>query len=246
MHRYNYAFAFLIFTSAFFSEHLVAAQDSSSNLVAVNQPFLEPYHATYSTVWKKGISIKVKGTQELIRQKNNTWLFTFKAKTFFASLSESSIFTLNKEQQIKPLSYHYSSSAFGKKRNAELTFNWEKQQVVNNIKNKPWKMAIPENTLDKLSIQLQIRQDIKNNKSQLNYQIADGGLLKTWVFKNLGKDTIATKVGTIEAIKVTRIDNQTDDRYTIFWFSPQHDYTLVKLEHRKKKEFYRLNIESLH
>ncbi|TBR41121.1 DUF3108 domain-containing protein [Marinomonas agarivorans] len=208
-------------------------------------PFLAPYSATYSTVWKKGISLKVKGTQELIKQSDNQWLFLFKAKTFFASLKESSLFQLDENNQIQPLAYHYRSSAFGKERQAKLVFDWQKQQVVNDVKNTRWKMTIPESTLDKLSVQLQIRQDIKSKKTDLSYRIADGGLLKTWVFQNLGVEKINTKIGAIEAIKVTRIDNRKKDKYTTFWFSPKHDYLLVKLEHRKKKEFYQLNLESL-
>ena len=101
-----------------------------------------------------------------------------------ASLDESSTFHV-KDHQIIPSKYEYRSSALGNKRSATLTFDWENNLVRNDVKDKPWNLSIPVNTLDKLSIQLQVREDLKQGKSTFDYQIADGGYLKkTGSFKN--------------------------------------------------------------
>lgn len=211
---------------------------------ALADRFIKPYSATYSTTWKKGISIKVEGTQTLTQSDDNIWLFSFKADTFFASLNESVEFTVDRGQ-IFPLSYEYHTSAFGKKRDATLTFDWQKNRVRNDIKNKPWNMNIEAGVLDKLSIQLQIRQDLKHNKDALDYHIADGGKLKSWHFERLGKEQIETQLGTIEAIKVKREAAGKKAKTTTFWFAPEYDYLLVKLVHKEKKESYQLEIDSI-
>ena len=217
------------------------------SLVANSYPsdsFIKPYSATYSTTWKKGISIKVEGTQTLSQSPNKQWHFSFQADTFFASLNESVEFKVN-EGQIFPLLYEYHTSAFGKKRDAVLTFDWQKKRVRNDIKNKPWHMDIQAGVLDKLSIQLQIRQDLKRNKAKLDYLIADGGKLKPWHFERLGNEQIDTQLGAIDTIKVKREGTGKKAKTTTFWFAPKYDFLLVKLVHQEKKESYKLELDSI-
>lgn len=211
---------------------------------ALADSFIKPYSATYSTTWKKGISIKVEGTQTLTHSSDNQWLFSFKADTFFASLNENVKFKVN-NGQIFPLIYEYHTSAFGKKRDATLTFDWLKNRVRNDIKNKPWNMDIKAGVLDKLSIQLQIRQDLKRNKVELDYLIADGGKLKPWHFERLGTEQINTQLGAINTIKVKREGTGKKAKTTTFWFAPKYDFLLVKLLHQEKKESYKLELESI-
>lgn len=206
--------------------------------------YIKPYSATYSTTWKKGISIKVEGTQTLSHTADNHWLFSFQASTFFASLNESVKFKVD-NGQIFPLIYEYHTSAFGKKRDATLTFDWQKNRVRNDIKNKPWHMDIEAGVLDKLSIQLQIRQDLKHDKTRLEYQIADGGKLKNWQFERLGNEVIETKFGDVNTIKVKREGTGKKAKTTTFWFAPKYDFLLVKLVHKEKKESYKLELDSI-
>ncbi|QUX96321.1 DUF3108 domain-containing protein [Marinomonas sp. CT5] len=208
------------------------------------EDFLKPYSAVYSTVWKKGISLKVEGKQTLTKQSDDLWKFVFSADSLIASLDESSVFRV-KDHQIIPSKYEYRSSALGNKRRATLTFDWENNRVRNDIKDKPWNMTIPPKTLDKLSIQLQVREDLKQGKSIFDYQIADGGHIKNWRFKREKMETIDTKLGRISGIKVIRTDNLEDGKKTSFWFAPKFDYLLVKLEHKEDGESYHLDIDSM-
>ncbi|MBJ7538453.1 DUF3108 domain-containing protein [Marinomonas transparens] len=206
--------------------------------------FLTPYTAIYSTVWKKGISLKVEGKQTLSQKDDGLWQFRFTAEAMIASLEETSSFKVQ-NHQILPSVYQYKSSVLGKKKLATITFDWDKMRVRNDIKNKPWHLAIPPKTLDKLSIQLQVRQDLKLGKNEFNYQIADGGRLKNWRFERAGRDKIETSIGRLSAIKLIRTDKLESGKRTTFWFSPKHDYLLVKLEHKEDGESYRLDIDSV-
>lgn len=206
--------------------------------------FLAPYSATYSTVWKKGISLKVEGKQTLSKKSADLWEFKFTADNFIASLNETSTF-LVEDHQIIPQQYHYESKVFGKKKSADLTFDWKNNQVLNDIKDKPWYLSIPPKTLDKLSIQLQVRQDLKQGKNEFDYSIADGGYIKNWRLKREKRETITTALGRVSTIKMTRIDNLESGKRTYFWFAPKFDYLLVKLEHKTDGESYRLDLDKI-
>lgn len=206
--------------------------------------FLTPYTAVYSTVWKKGISLKVEGKQTLSKKSDDLWAFVFSANSMIASLDESSTFRVE-QHQIIPIIYEYKSAVLGKKRTATLTFDWEKNLVRNDVKDKPWNLAINPNTLDKLSIQLQLRQDLKLGKNEFDYQIADGGYIKNWRFEREKMETIKTKLGRLLAIKIIRTDNLDKGKRTSFWFVPKLDYLLVKLEHKEDGESYYLDIDSI-
>ena len=208
-----------------------------------NDPFLEAYSAVYSTVWKKGISLKVEGKQTLTKQNGDMWKFAFTADSLIASLKESSEFYV-RDHQIVPTKYHYKTKVLGKTRKATLTFDWKKQLVRNDVEEKPWNLSINPNTLDKLSIQLQIRQDLKQGKNEFDYLIADGGYIKNWQFKRDKMETINTKLGHLSAIKLVRTDNLSKGKQTSFWFVPKLDYLLVKLVHQEDGESYTLDIDS--
>lgn len=222
----------------------VLSFSTETNSKPTPNTFLKPYTAVYSTVWKKGISLKVEGKQTLTKKDNNLWEFVFSADSMFASLDERSTFYVEKNH-IVPTKYTYKSSAFGKKKAATLTFNWDKNFVRNDIKNKPWNLTINPKTLDKLSFQLQVRQDLKLGKNIFNYQIADGGRIKNWSFIRDDMENIETKLGQVSAIKVIRTDNLHKGKKTSFWFAPKLDYLLVKLEHKEDGESYRLDIDTL-
>ncbi len=232
-------FILLISILGIFCQPAVSSTDSSNH---VSNLFF-PYKATYSTIWKKGLSLEVQGTQTLTKEDSH-WFFEFKASTFFASLTENVSFQL-KNNQIRPENYYYKSQLLGKKREAKLTFDWEQMQVKNDIKNKPWKMDIHEKTIDKLGIQLQLRQDLKVGREELHYEIADGGRLKYWTFERIGTQKVKTSLGDLDTVKVVRTDNQNNDRESVFYFAPEYDFLLVKMKYVENKESYLLEIKSI-
>lgn len=206
--------------------------------------FFEPYNALYSTVYKKGITLKVEGTQTLTQTTDNTWKFEFSVDTLLASLKESSQFRLD-GSSLRPTEYQYSSRILGKHKEMLLHFDWDDMKVTNDVKNEPWKMDINDLTLDRLTLQLQLRFDLLNQREQLSYDIADGGKLKRYTFAQQQIETIDTKLGHLETIKVARTDNLSEKRHSYFWFAPEYDYLLVKMEHFEKGESYILNLEKI-
>ena len=210
----------------------------------IKTDFLSPYTVTYSALYKKGITLRVEGSQTLTRKDDKLWQFDFEVDTLLASLNETSTFELQ-EQNLRPIEYRYSSSILGKKKNVTVTFDWNKMTALNNVKGSQWKMSINDITLDRLTLQLQLRYDLLNNRDDLSYDIADGGKLKRYIFKKQTTELIDTKLGELETIKVVRTDNLSDKRHQYFWFAPEQGFLLVKMEHFEKGESYTLNIDSV-
>ncbi|MFD1384867.1 DUF3108 domain-containing protein [Rhodanobacter aciditrophus] len=229
----------VIFFSLFFQIMPVLASTPASPV-----HFIPSFQATYSTIWEKGISFKVEGKQTLTQQKPNLWHFEFSADTLLASLSESVTFRATKNA-IRPLNYHYKSRLLNKKREAKLTFDWNNMKVLNDVESKPWKMDITNKTIDRLGLQLQVRYDLIHGKETLKYDVADGGKIKHYTFKKGKTEQIKTKLGTLDVVKVIRTDNLTDKRQSYFWFAPEYDFLLVRMEHHEKGESYILDLEKV-
>ncbi|OMH25879.1 DUF3108 domain-containing protein [Motiliproteus sp. MSK22-1] len=197
---------------------------------------LPPFHANYSA--KLGLSIGGEASRQLSRLADGQWLFAQDATALFATVHETSRFESD-DSQVIPKDYEYLRKVLGKKRHALLLFDWDKHLVTNNVQDRPWKLAIKPGTLDKLNYQLQLRLDLLNGKTKLEYLVADGGLIKNYRFEAIGQEQIDTPLGKLNTIKVQRIRGPDDKRKTLLWFALDLDLLLVKLSQldKKGKEF---------
>lgn len=146
--------------------------------------------------------------------------------------------------QIIPRLYEYKDSNKPNK-NAQLSFDWQQHKVTNNIGAKPWKMTIPTGTQDKFSYMLALMQDLRKGNTSPEYNIADGGRLKTYRFNSLGKEKIKTPIGTLETLKVRRIRVGKQNRFTDIWCAPSLGYLPVKVERHKDDNIYTMLVESV-
>lgn len=206
---------------------------------------LKPSITEYKASFKGGIPITGTATRSLEQLANNVWRYHFDVDSLLANINESVYFQWDGEKII-PITYHYRRSGWAvSDRTATLEFNWNRLKVLNDVQGKPWSMPIPEGAMDKLGYQLQIRLDLLNEKPELNYQVADGGLLKRLHFKRQGEGPLETELGTITAVSVMKVPSETDNRRTTLWFAKEWDYLLVKLvQIEADGERYEINLES--
>ena len=129
------------------------------------------------------------------------------------------------QQQLRPIEYSYDRKGSKKQRHVKLSFNWDKMRVTNDINNDPWSMKITDGTLDKLLYHLALMHDLANGKELFDYQVADGGSLKSYSFSNLGEETLRTKLGSFNTIKLIRPGK----RDTILWCAKELNYLPIKL-----------------
>lgn len=199
-------------------------------------PFPEQFSASYD-VKKAGITIGE--TRRVLSRENGQYLFESITRpvgiaTLFTNgqVVERSLWQFFQGQP-RPMQYTFFNSGSKKKRNIQLDFDWEKNQVINIINNKPWTMPLEHGTSDKLLYQLRIMQDLATASGSLRYPVADGGKLKYYDIKILGRERIRTPLGTFEAV---RLQHTKKGRQTTMWCAQELDYLPVRIEQRKNND----------
>lgn len=227
MPGFKFVSKFLVLLSVALSWSLTAS--------AAEKITLKPFSASYEINWKSGISLSGNTVRKLSTNENGDWSFESKASAMFASVFESTQFKWQ-NNQIIPLKYHFKQSVLGKKRIADVSFDWEQLKVTNTVEDKPWKMPISEGVQDKLSYQLLLQQDLARGLEEFNYSVADGGKLKQYKFVVDGKEIVEAPIGSYEAIRIKRLRDAKKNRETFIWFAPELDYQIIKLHQIEKKD----------
>lgn len=216
-----------------------APSDSATVTQAVKLP--KPFKAVYEA--KYG-GLSVTATRTLRSVDGNAMELRFLASSWLAKIEEVSTFTWGTEGQLIPQHYLYKRSGLGRDRNAELNFDWQTQKVVNNVQNKPWTMPVPSDAQDKLSYQLQLRHDVHNRKTDMNYQVADGGRIKHYQFEVQGEEVLTTPVGKLNTTRVKRIRDD-NERVTILWLANDWDHLLIRIQQQEEDgKHYEINLAS--
>lgn len=193
---------------------------------------LSHFHTNYSASFK-GLPVQGNAYRKLEPTDSNQFRVDANASSFLASREEHSLFSWQKQGLIQPSIYEYHQQAMGKTRDAILQFNWQNLTVINNVQQKPWRMAIPGNTQDKLSYQLQLRADLIKSQSitagqEFTYPVADGGKLKHYTFTIIGEKWINTPAGWLNTVIAQR-KRSDKKRTTTFWLAKEWEFVLVRL-----------------
>ena len=220
--------------------------NAEHSLTHSKQTPITPFKVSY-TLKKGGIPV-AEVTRELKKSTTGTYLFQSESKpigvaTFFIKdvILERSIWQ-PVEGNFRPEEYSYERTGGKKDRHVKLIFNWETNKVTNIINNDAWHMNIPGNVQDKLLYQLSIMYDLDKQDKKLNYEVADGGRLKDYSFEVLSNETIPTKVGQIETIKIRR---QVKNRTITIWCAPKYNYLPVQIEQNDKDGEFELYINTI-
>ncbi|MDE1168934.1 MAG: DUF3108 domain-containing protein [Pseudomonas sp.] len=190
---------------------------------------LKPFTASYTADWKQ---LPMSGTAErsLTKGNDDTWTLSFKASMMIANLSEDSTFTVDKDALL-PKTYHFERGGLGKTKKMDLDFDWSQKMVTGTDRNDPVKVPLNRGMVDKSTYQLVLQRDVAAGKKSMSYQVVDGGDVDTYDFRVLGTEQVETKAGKVDAIKVERVRDPTQNkRITVLWFAKDWDYLLVRLQ----------------
>jgi len=193
---------------------------------------IQPFTATYDSVWYP-LSLKGSATRTLQINNPNHGLFTFEGKMMGATLQEKSSLQWNGCIPV-PRSFSRSKKhIFSNKTVDQQTFNWPANQVSARHKERMAKLAITDSTFDPLSYQLALRCGLKQGKTQFEYDVVRKTKVKRYHFEVVGEESISTALGALQAIKVIRSSDGSNNKQTTLWFSKAHDFTLIKLEQKE-------------
>jgi len=195
----------------------------------VNAADLKPFSASYTADWKQ---LPMSGTAErsLTPNDSGVWTLSFKASMMIASLSEVSTLKVDKNTLV-PQTYNFERGGLGKTRKADLVFDWSSGFVTGTDRNDAVKLPLNAGVLDKSTYQLALQRDVAAGKKSMSYQVVDGDEVDTYDFRVLGSEKVDTKAGKVDAIKVERVRDPTQNkRVTVLWFAKDWDYLLVRLQ----------------
>jgi len=136
--------------------------------------------------------------------------------------------------RVQPQFYSYQRTGGKKDKFMTLNFDWQANRLHIDDRKQPWQLALEHGTLDKLVYQIALMSDLKSNKQQFNYRIADGGKLKTYDIRIITEEVIKTPLGKINTVKLIRYRSNNNKRQTTLWCAPALNYLPVKLEHTEK------------
>ncbi|MDH3354540.1 MAG: DUF3108 domain-containing protein, partial [Chromatiales bacterium] len=192
-----------------------------------------PYSAFYS-LDADGMSI---GNLErsLTRTKEEIFVLNTKSyatgfwKLFFDDvIAEESRFTIFKGKVV-PQSYLYTKKRKGELSEERLTFNHHKNTILSNSNDGQVNFGFTGVETDKLLYQFMIREALRDGGGErdLDFSVVDKGGVHPYRFKVGAIESLVTNIGTIDAVRVDRINEER--RKTTIWFAPSLDYLPVKI-----------------
>ncbi|KIH82294.1 DUF3108 domain-containing protein [Pseudomonas batumici] len=198
-------------------------------LPAVQAADLQPFSASYTADWKQ-LPMSGSAERSLSKNDNGTWTLSFKASMMIASLTEESTIRLDKDTLL-PQSYTFERGGLGKAKKINLDFDWSSKMVTGSDRGDPVKVPLNSGMLDKSTYQLALQRDVAAGKKSMSYQVVEGTDTDTYDFRVLGSEKVSTKAGSVDAIKVERVRDPTQNkRTTVMWFAKDWDYLLVRLQ----------------
>ena len=200
---------------------------------AVQAAELHPFNASYTADWKQ-LPMSGSAERSLVKNDNGNWTLKFEATMLIAKLKESSIFAFKNDNLI-PQSYSFERGGLGKSKNVSLDFDWATNMVTGTDNKDAVKVPLLSGMLDKSTYQLALQRDVIAGKKSMSYQVVDGNDVDTYDFRVIGSEVVDTKAGKVDAIKVERVRDPTQNkRITEMWFAKNWEGLLVKLRQVEK------------
>ncbi|GMR18607.1 MAG: hypothetical protein BMS9Abin33_1032 [Gammaproteobacteria bacterium] len=194
---------------------------------------LLPFRAGYSV---KHAGIKIAESRfTLSKNDDGRYLFESISKSkglaflLKTKIVESSTLTVT-DKTIKPLSYSYHLGRWGKHRSYKTGFDWDNNRVNIDQDGQLSSLDVPDNTLDRFSLQLIIMHELAKGKDRFEYVVLHKAKLSTFEFVKSGTEKITTRAGTFETVVVKgqKIDSNSIRTMT-FWCAPSLHYLPVKI-----------------
>ncbi len=145
---------------------------------------------------------------------------------------------------IIPSRYLYTHKRPKRTRQVNLDFNWESGRVANQTAGSLWSMEVPPGTQDKFSQQLALILALGRGDRAAEYQVADGGLLKSYRYTEVDRELISTESGEYQTIRLARNKDDRPSRATL-WFAPDLNYLPVKIAKHEKDGDYLMELISV-
>ena len=144
-------------------------------------------------------------------------------------------------KRFRPDAYRFRRKGGDADRALDLTFDWAQGRALMDSEGKPWSMPIPAETQDKLSVLLALRLDLEQAEDQPGsehlYKVADGGRLKDYRFRVLGREALPGPDGDRDTLAVERTKDEHEPDYRL-WLDPARRLLPVRVEREEGGSLY--------
>ena len=207
--------------------------------------------AKYAVEIKAGIKAKANAEIELLYSVNDDsykYQSHTQAKGFAKMLRSKPIAEVSEfrivDGDIQPVSYQFTDGSRKNKRGDAGTFDWAHGIVQTKYKGSKATLKLDNGTLDRNLLPVAIMHTCPNIRSGLT-RVVTRGSIRDYQLENLGRETIKTKIGTLDAIKIRQF-RVGSSRSTLSWVSPKHQCILVRMHQFKdNKRAGTLEIQNL-
>lgn len=206
---------------------------------------LRPFTANYHTKIRYGlISLDIQGQRALHQLADGSWDISFRVKANLGAATEQGRFRME-EGYILPLEYRLESSGLIQEQNRSLRFSHADKIIYDQANNRLFEDAWIDGIQDNLTYILQASLDLQQGLTHMSYPVFDRHRVRVQNFRVHGEEIINSRLGSLHTIKVQQ-EREQDDREILAWFSPQHQYQLIRLtERRKGKVRYQIDLTSI-
>jgi hypothetical protein len=145
--------------------------------------------------------------------------------------------------RFRPDAYHFRRLGGDSTRVLDLSFDWPHGRALMDSEGKPWSMPIPAGTQDKLSVLLALRLDMEQAQAQDQpdgehlYKVADGGRLKDYRFRVLGREALPGPDGDRDTLALERTKDGRGPDYRL-WLDPARRLLPVRVERDEGGSLY--------
>jgi len=189
---------------------------------------LQPMKLSYNASLDKGISLNGDARRILEQRDDGTWHFRTDVDSFVADIDESLIFRWE-DNQVVPLRYRYKlSGLFIRDREEAIDFDWENNVVSGHHEGDKFSMKLEKGAMDPMGYQLQLSQDIKAGKREMEYRVIDKGDYDTDKFAVVDEETARINGDDIRTLKAEKVRDSDSKRESLMWFAPERDYLLIR------------------
>ncbi len=184
-------------------------------------------------LWEYSLDIQPKGVFKLAGKGQISEKSTFKLEE-----SDGKVF-------LHPQSYQYRQDD-ERRRAVSASFDWENNTVTHEYRGETVTESFANSLLDRLTVTLLIMNSLRHDFDKAELSVFDSARIKQVDFVNQGHESLRTRQGRIDTIRVTNHNATGGSRETITWFAPSLDYLPIKIEHKKRGELVvRLSLISL-
>lgn len=200
--------------------------------------------SAFEVEFEVGNNLITAGTASLLlEQKDDFWHYslTTKPRGVFklagkGNISEVSTFKVvvnENSAELQPLTYHFRQDN-ERRRAVDATFDWNNRTIEHTYRGNDVTETFTDPILDRLTVTLLIMNALRHDFQNTELPIFDTGRIKAVEFVQTGPETLETRLGDIETVRVINRNATGGSRETTTWFAPSLDFLPVKIEHRKR------------